>query len=104
MYRLDRQIVVRRGTAREAAEHATGYTPNGLSQHTRVVAHGGKEKRERGQWRSRPELIEKYKHEIAVLRRRIGMENDRERLTKLVKDLQIKNHLLLRAMRGEART
>jgi len=84
--------VIKHGTAKEIAEHATGYAANGESQHSRQIAHVniklGEGKRTNGR------LIREQSGALAKLKHRATIEMDPERLAKIRKDIQIKSRFV----------
>ena len=81
--------VVRHGTAKQNAEHATGYSANGESMHSRQVAHVniklGEGRRTSGR------LIREQSGALAKLKYRMTVETDEDRLRKIRKDIAIKS-------------
>ena len=84
--------VVTHGTAKQNAEHSTGYSPNGESQHSRQIAHVniklGESKRTDGR------LIREQSGALAKLRFKASIEMDPARLAKIRKDIEIKSRFV----------
>jgi hypothetical protein len=106
-----RPNVIRHGTARDASDHAVGYTASGASEHSRHAANGSAstkkpepEKvvgassqagREHGRGkRNRWQLIQEMHRDIAKIARRLKTETDPEVLARLRKNYTIKSGFL----------
>lgn len=99
--------VIVRGTAREIAEHGTGYSANGEGEYSRRVASApnvkmrGHVAKTRGK-HSQVALIAENESLLARLRGEIAIETDPARLAKLKKNFEIKTRFVER-LRSEAR-
>lgn len=85
-----RSKVIYRGTSRELAEHADGYSGNGLSVHTRHVAHGGRvqvDTVEDLKADLRRARIRASRHPVRLVRQRAG--EDAQRLEAQLKRLGV---------------
>lgn len=98
--------VIVRGTAKEIAERAPGYSGNGASEFSREAAQGVRPRMTvNDSPRNEPkphvyllqhQLIAKNDRELSHIQKRLLVETDPERRKKLQRDLEIKSRFLSR--------
>lgn len=111
-----RHAVIRKGTAAEVAEHAAGYSGNGVSIFSREAAQGDRPMTVNDSPRDEPkarvyllhhQLVAKTDHNLNKLQRRLAVETDPAQRAKLIHNIQIKTkflrRLLAERMRGQRR-
>jgi hypothetical protein len=98
-----RRVTVSAGTPRDLAQHDSGYTANGESEHTRHVARGGApmlrsavapRRISKGHQLPLPQLIRETRGGIRWLECELQIEMRPARLTLLTKNLEIKRRYL----------
>lgn len=99
-----RRVTVSAGTPRDLAQHDSGYTANGESEHTRHVARGAPMLRmnsaasprriSKGHQLPLPQLIRETRGGIRWLECELQIETRPARLTLLTKNLEIKRRYL----------